>query len=571
MFDRYYREELQQLRSLAQEYADKEPELARHLVPGSDPDVERLLEGVAFLTAGLRDQLDREAPGLTRNLLAVTSPDSLQPLVSSCLVAFLPRKSLKSPLNLPAGTPLGSSSNPSAKVTFTTQEDCRVLPMKVTSCHQEEAAQGPTAKKFIIEFEATSGELGELLSGHPLHLQITGSQGSASDLYWLLLNECQQLDVFIDNKLHASQEATSIQPRTPRFGKKLLPGEDGLAHYFHAPETALGLEIDLPSLQATTSGSKLTLHFWIDESRLLLPEFSSKNLHLNTVLASNQFTRWLPAFLRNDHLIQQPLKPKPREGETLVLQDLQQLQGTYENSDASHDYQPYWQITSQDEKQAHAYQLNHSYHPVTGLPQISLVLAKGQSIARGRKEMLKAQAVCNNGTTAAGLLPGDLNQHLQGTPEQVDFRNLTTSTHWKPPALDAQSERQQLARISVQKSNIFTYPGLKLRLEHLAEQVSPDETRQNINNKKLAALLAMKVENREKLLQQSLYRGLHLQLKINAGAFSSQGDALIFCQRLEEFFSHQAPINHFTALEVHETKTGEDYLWPAKLGPQQLK
>ncbi|SFC18807.1 type VI secretion protein, VC_A0110 family [Marinospirillum celere] len=571
MFDRYYRQELQQLRSLAQEYAEKEPELARHLVPGSDPDVERLLEGVAFLTAGLRDQLDREAPQLTRNLLAVTAPDSLQPLVSSCLVEFLPRKSLKSPLPLPAGTPLGGSGKQGTPVTFTSLEPCRVLPLSVTSCHQEEAVRGPTGKKFIIELQATEGDLGELLGEHPLRLQLSGNLGPASDLYWLLLKASPQLDVWIDGHLHASETPAAIQPRPAVFSKQLLPGEAALAQYLHAPESALGLELNLKSIEESTQGKKLALHFWVDESRLLLPAFSAKNLHLNSVLASNQFTRWLPAFLRNDHLIQQPLNPKAQQGEHLLLQDLTQLQGTYENQDKSHDYLPYWQVNPQQEKQAHAYQLNYSYHPVSDLPQISLVLAKGEEVSRGRKEMLKAQALCNNGPSASGLLPGDLNQHLQGTPEQLDFRNLTTSTQWKPPALDAENERQQLARLSVQKNNIFDYQGLMARLQHLSEQVSPDETRQNINNKKLSALLALKVENREKLLQQSLYRGLHLQMKINAGAFSSQGDALIFCQRLEEFFSHQAPINHFTALEVHETKTGEDYLWPAKLGPQQLK
>ena len=62
MFDQHYRDELHRLRQLATNYADKEPELARHLIPGSDPDVERLLEGVAFLTAGLRDIPQRCKP-----------------------------------------------------------------------------------------------------------------------------------------------------------------------------------------------------------------------------------------------------------------------------------------------------------------------------------------------------------------------------------------------------------------------------------------------------------------------------------------------------------------------------
>lgn len=570
MFDRYYREELQQLRYLAQEYADKEPELARHLVPGSDPDVERLLEGVAFLTAGLRDQLDREAPKLTRNLLAVMAPDSLEPLVASCQVEFLPRKSLKSPLLIPAGTPLGSSTKLDKKVTFTTLEACHVLPLEITACGQEEATSGPTAKKFILDLQVTSGELGDSLGQYPLKLQISGSFGQASDLYWLLLKESRRLDVYIDGQLQQQENSVPVTASKAVFGKTLLPGEAGLAQYLHSPETALNLQLDLASIQPKTAGKKLSLHFWIDESRLLLPNVKHRQIHLNSVRAANLFTRWLPAFLRNDHLIHHPLKPPAHKDERLLIHNIKTLEGVYEGQDSPHLYQPYWQVNKRQEAQAHAYQLNYFLDPITGLPEVSLVIAKGRELVRGQREMLKVLAQCNNGMSASGLLPGDLCQHLQGTPEQIDFRNLTTTTPWKAPLLDAASERQQLARLSVQKSNIFTFKGLMNRLQHLAEEVSPDEGRLNINRKKLAALLDMKVEGREKLLNQSLYRGLQVSIQLNAGAFNSLGDALIFCQRLEEFFSHQAPINHFTALEVHETKAGEDYLWPAKLGPQQL-
>ena len=63
MFNKYYQEELQNLRELAVEFSKVHPALAPMLSgPSTDPDVERLLEGVAFLTGLLRGKLDDDFP-----------------------------------------------------------------------------------------------------------------------------------------------------------------------------------------------------------------------------------------------------------------------------------------------------------------------------------------------------------------------------------------------------------------------------------------------------------------------------------------------------------------------------
>ena len=59
MLNTYYQDELDYLRELGREFARDNPEIAHALgAPGSDPDVERLLEGVAFLTGRIRQKLD---------------------------------------------------------------------------------------------------------------------------------------------------------------------------------------------------------------------------------------------------------------------------------------------------------------------------------------------------------------------------------------------------------------------------------------------------------------------------------------------------------------------------------
>ena len=63
-FNHYYQSELTALRQLGRRFAERSPALAPFLgEAGRDPDVERLLEGFAFLTGRLRQKLqDAHAP-----------------------------------------------------------------------------------------------------------------------------------------------------------------------------------------------------------------------------------------------------------------------------------------------------------------------------------------------------------------------------------------------------------------------------------------------------------------------------------------------------------------------------
>ena len=87
MFNKYYQDELVFLRDMGREFSAANPEAARFLAePGSDPDVERMLEGVAFLTARLRQKLDDELPEFTHSLTEMFWPHYLRPIPSSTII-----------------------------------------------------------------------------------------------------------------------------------------------------------------------------------------------------------------------------------------------------------------------------------------------------------------------------------------------------------------------------------------------------------------------------------------------------------------------------------------------------
>lgn len=87
--EHYFRDELAFLRLQGREFADSHPELTRFLSEqNSDPDVERLLEGFAFLTGNLRAKIEDEFPELTHGLLNMLWPNYLRPVPSMTIMQF---------------------------------------------------------------------------------------------------------------------------------------------------------------------------------------------------------------------------------------------------------------------------------------------------------------------------------------------------------------------------------------------------------------------------------------------------------------------------------------------------
>ena len=94
VFLNYYNEELQYLRELGAEFAAEYPKVAGRLgmqdQAVSDPYVERLLEGFAFLTARVRLKQDAQFPRFTKHLLDAVYPNFLGQMPSMAVVQLTP-------------------------------------------------------------------------------------------------------------------------------------------------------------------------------------------------------------------------------------------------------------------------------------------------------------------------------------------------------------------------------------------------------------------------------------------------------------------------------------------------
>jgi len=85
----YFDRELAYLRREGLDFARKYPKIARRPELGEtevpDPHVERLLEGVAFLTARVQRKIDDDFSEIPQALLSVLYPHYLAPIPSMCI------------------------------------------------------------------------------------------------------------------------------------------------------------------------------------------------------------------------------------------------------------------------------------------------------------------------------------------------------------------------------------------------------------------------------------------------------------------------------------------------------
>ncbi len=138
---KHYENELAYLRDMGAEFAEAYPKIAARLGMDGfevvDPYVERLLEGVAFLSARVQLELELQFPALTSHLLEIVYPHYLAPTPSMMVAAFEPdmqNADLESGYLIPRRTELRSKlgADDSTPCVFRTAHDVTMWPITIT-------------------------------------------------------------------------------------------------------------------------------------------------------------------------------------------------------------------------------------------------------------------------------------------------------------------------------------------------------------------------------------------------------------------------------------------------------
>lgn len=137
----HYNNELHFMREMGAEFARHFPKIGGRLgmenLECSDPYVERLLEGFAFLTARVQLKIEEEFPRFCQHLLEMVYPDYLSPLPSMTIVQLSPDTSdgdLAAGCKIERGTTLRSGLGPQMQTAceYRTSHDVELYPLSIS-------------------------------------------------------------------------------------------------------------------------------------------------------------------------------------------------------------------------------------------------------------------------------------------------------------------------------------------------------------------------------------------------------------------------------------------------------
>ncbi|WP_077035851.1 type VI secretion system baseplate subunit TssF [Pelomonas sp. KK5] len=278
---RYYNQELRYLRELGGEFAQEFPKIASRLgmeaLEVTDPYIERLLEGCAFLAARVQLKQDAEFPRFSHRLLELIYPNFLAP-VPSMLVAQVnpvPDANLLQGPVIPRDTPLfGPPGQVSSHVCeFRTGQPLQLSPLSTLSAEYflnmaELGVSGMALPQrpragLRIQLQLPAGMSMAQLQLDRVRLYLGGQTETAMQLHELMLAHAVGVLVGPPGRAGDGKRqllpASALQPVGYTDEEAMLPatlrgfaGTRLLQEYFAFPERFLFVDIEglRPALQA---------------------------------------------------------------------------------------------------------------------------------------------------------------------------------------------------------------------------------------------------------------------------------------------------------------------------------
>ena len=203
----YYERELDYLRKMAVQFAEKNPKVASRLVleptKCEDPHVERLLEAFAFLAARVHLKIDDEFPEISEALLTVIYPQLVRPTPSMSIAEFQPdpeKGKLTSGLPIPRNSVLYSRPIGGVPCTFRTCYDTTLWPVSVVAAEWKAPSRlSPPVKTsdssgaVRIELRCAPDVSFRELKNDRLRFYLDGEGGFINTLYELLFSRLNRI------------------------------------------------------------------------------------------------------------------------------------------------------------------------------------------------------------------------------------------------------------------------------------------------------------------------------------------------------------------------------------------
>jgi len=582
MFNKYYQEELSFLRDMGEEFAAAHPEVAHMLSgQGSDPDVERLLEGFAFLTGRIRQKLDDELPELTHTLIRLLWPHYLRPIPALSIVEFTPRPgALRGGEVVKRGMEIDSIPVEGTPCHFRTTSDVEVWPIEITEARIDEAA-GATPRLTIRIRPLEGASLGGLGLDR-LRLFLHGEPAEVYALYDLLTRRATA--VAVEGRVggqtvgHRDLDATAVQPagfaeEGPLFPypPNCFPGFRLLQEYFSLPAKFLTVELTGLATAQLGEAEEWVVEIPFRRGSEATVRVEADNLRLFCTPVANLFPHRADPIHVGQEQVSYRVRPEGDDPRHYEIYSVDRVVGWEQGTGRERLYDPFYSFShrmSEAEGEAAYYDLRlvESVASRGVETYLSLVTSGGMAPV----ETVAVELTCSNRRLPGRLGVGEIHVPTATSPEFATFTNLTRVTPSVPPPLGEGLHWRLISHLTLNHLSMASADALRGVLELYNAQARVDRQAAAAHRLRLDAIREVRATSADHLFKGVPVRGSEVEVVVDEEGFAGDGDIALFGRMLSEFFALLSTLNAFTRLTVRGARHGEIYQWPPRLGQQTL-
>lgn len=593
--EKYFRQELEYLRELGKEVAVEKPHLANFLSEKSaDPDVERLLEGFAFLSGSLREKIEDQFPEFTHSLISILWPNYLRPTPSMAIIEFYPdTKITQSTDKVEKGTMLLSvpvhtdESKNSLQCQFKTCRDVWLNPFNISDA----SVLNSNEKAVItIEFSASTDIRFDQIDLNKLRFYLGADDYTNQQLYLWFSYYLESAEVVVNDKripltnFNFAAVGFEKEDGLIPYPKNTYSGYRILQEYFCFPESFFFFDVmGVEPLQVDETSRYFTLNLTFSEPLSSDVQIKKSTFKLHCTPAINLFDHHSEPIVLKGEKQEYALKGShsyPQWYEIFSIdkvfsylenrkETLGQLRGAYRIYPAFESFEH--QIEYAKERTALYYKVRikpASFH--SGLEHYLSFIREDESVLLNMKESISVHLTCTNRDIPSFLKIGDICIKTDKNPAVADFSNITRPSIPLHPIMDGALAWKLISNASLNYLSLLEIDSLKEIIKTYDLPSWHSRRNARISQKKLDAIKSIETKTVDRLFKGVSVRGLQSTLYIKQSEFNSEGEMFLFCTVLSHFFSLYASVNSFHKLKVINIDNQESYEWPIQIGQHQL-
>jgi len=579
VFNKYYQDELSFLREMGREFSLAHPDAAPYLSEaGADPDVERLLEGFAFLSGRIRQKLDDQFPEITHSLMQLLWPHYLRPVPAMTVVQFesLPQ-AMKEPHDIPRGTELESVPVDGTACRFRTVYDVRLEPV----VQEGVEFRTETPPQLKLKFRISEGFLLKKTPISKLRLFLHGEPVVTRALYLCLQARLKRVVIkALDGT--ASGKTLELPPTAvhpvgfkPEEGLFPMPlasfeGYRLLLEYFSFPSKFLFLDLTgLEALGGLGEFKAFEVTFEMDRLPGSMPPLGAAGILTNCAPAVNLFKRDADPIRVDQERTEYKLWPSGAGAGHYEVYTVDAVIGLVKGTAKRREYRPFLGFDHSKAKESEDeafYQTRMENSVASEGTETFISFASGGPETLLDIETLTIDLTCTNRQLPSKLKPGDIRIATPTSPTFARFKNIAKVMPSIPPPLGNDTFWRLLSHLTINFSSLSRVESLRSVIGLYNFRAMVDRQAEQANRLLLEGISKVEVTPALHLFRGDPVRGVGVNVELNEDGFAGEGDVYLFGTLLHEFFSLYASLNSFSQLTVRGTKFGEVYKWPPKAG-----